>query len=112
MVGKKNNSAYKTISEVSKEVSIPMHILRFWETKFDRLQKVKRQKGHRYYNAEDIIYLIEIKNLIYKEGYTIKGVQKFLKNRNKGDKNSPDNKKFLAVLCEIRDEIEILIKNK
>ena len=74
----KNVNAYKTISEVSKETEIPSHILRFWEDKFDRLKKVKRNNSHRYYNKDDISFILLIKKLINNEGYTIKGVQNYL----------------------------------
>ena len=59
----KKFDAYKTIGEVSKELNIPTHIIRFWETKFERLKSVKRKNNHRYYSKEDIIYILNIKNL-------------------------------------------------
>ena len=108
---KKNNNAYKTISEVSSEIEVPMHILRFWETKFEKLKKVKRQNSHRYYNLEDIAFLKTIKNLIYTEGFTIKGAQKYLNNNKKETKKDNYNRKIIDVLSEIRDEIKVLIKN-
>tara|TARA_B100000686_G_C16799518_1_gene984971 strand:+ start:1676 stop:2014 length:339 start_codon:yes stop_codon:yes gene_type:complete len=108
---KKNNSAYKTISEVSLETKIPMHVLRFWENKFGRLTKVRRQKGHRYYNQEDIIFILKIKKLIYTDGYTIKGVQNYLTKNKVVNKENINDNKHLDLLYEIRDEINILIRN-
>ena len=108
---KKNNAAYKTISEVSSETKIPMHILRFWETKFDRLTKVRRQKSHRYYSREDLVFILTIKKLIYTEGYTIKGVQNYLKRNKADNKENISDKKYVDLLSEIREEIKILIKN-
>lgn len=74
---KKVASAFRTIGEVSQELSVPQHVLRFWEKRFSQITPVKR-RGRRYYRPEDIDILKCIKNLLYKEGYTIKGVQKFL----------------------------------
>ena len=54
----KKFDAYKTIGEVSKELNIPTHIIRFWETKFERLKSVKRKNNHRYYSKEDIIFIL------------------------------------------------------
>jgi len=77
----KTKEAYKTIGEVAKELDVPAHVLRFWENKFDRLKLIKRKNKHRYYNLEDISFLKDIKKLINEEGYTIKGVQTFLKKK-------------------------------
>jgi len=107
----KNITAYKTISEVSTETNIPMHILRFWEKKIDKLSKVKRQKSHRYYSQEDILFILEIKKLIYTEGYTIKGVQNYLKKNKIVNKTSINNTKYISLLSEIREDIKDVIKN-
>ena len=72
----KSDTAFKTISEVSEILNIPHHILRFWELKFIQLRPLKRGGGRRYYRPEDIILLKRIKELIYSEGLTIKGVKK------------------------------------
>ena len=79
MITEKSVSAYKTISEVSKQIDVPSHVLRFWETKFAEVKPVKRSGGRRYYRSEDIDVLIQIRTLLYKEGYTIKGAKKALK---------------------------------
>ncbi len=75
----KSPEAFRTISEVSKDLSIPQHVLRFWETKFIQIKPIKRGGGRRYYRPEDVEILKGIKNLLYKDGYTIRGVQKVIK---------------------------------
>ena len=73
--------AYQTISEVSVQLDVPAHVLRFWESKFSALKPLKRSGGRRYYRTEDIQLLKSIKSLLYDEGYTIKGAQNSLKKR-------------------------------
>ena len=80
MITEKSVSAYKTISEVSKQIDVPSHVLRFWETKFGQVKPIKRSGGRRYYRSEDIDVLVQIRTLLYKEGYTIKGAKKVLKS--------------------------------
>jgi len=75
----KSPEAFRTISEVSKDLSLPQHVLRFWETKFSQIKPIKRGGGRRYYRPEDIELLKGIKNLLYNDGYTIRGVQKVIK---------------------------------
>ncbi len=75
----KSVSAFRTISEVSAELDVPQHVLRFWETKFIQLRPLKRGGGRRYYRPEDVALLRRIHGLLYGEGYTIKGVQRVLK---------------------------------
>lgn len=74
----KTESAFRTIGEVSKELKVPQHVLRFWETKFPQIQPVKGPGGRRYYRSEDVKLILQIKQLLYKDGFTIKGVQKIL----------------------------------
>ena len=74
--------AYQTISEVSAQLDVPAHVLRFWESKFTALKPMKRSGGRRYYRGEDIELLQTIKTLLYEEGYTIKGAQNSLKKRS------------------------------
>jgi len=85
----KSADAFRTISEVANELEIPQHVLRFWESKFSQVKPLKRGGGRRYYRPEDIVLLRNIQNLLYKEGYTIKGVQKLLRegqvNRSGGN---------------------------
>ena len=73
--------AYRTISEVSEELDVPPHVLRFWETKFTQLKPMKRSGSRRYYKASDIDLLIRIRDLLYRDGFTIKGAQKALKEK-------------------------------
>ena len=93
MIAEKSVSAYKTISEVSKLIDVPSHVLRFWETKFSQVKPIKRSGARRYYRLEDIEILSSIRELLYNEGYTIKGAQKVLKshlkNRGTADNNLP-----------------------
>jgi DNA-binding transcriptional MerR regulator len=75
----KSASAFRTISEVSEELDVPQHVLRFWETKFSHIKPMKRGGGRRYYRPEDLALLRRIRELLYVEGYTIKGVQRLLR---------------------------------
>tara|TARA_A100000164_G_C21354947_1_gene517039 strand:+ start:107 stop:550 length:444 start_codon:yes stop_codon:yes gene_type:complete len=81
----KSPEAFRTISEVSKDLALPQHVLRFWETKFSQIKPIKRGGGRRYYRPEDVDLLKGIKNLLYNDGYTIRGVQKVIKEN--GSKN-------------------------
>lgn len=76
--GRKAPGAFRTISEAAEELNVPQHVLRFWETKFPRLQPLKRGGGRRYYRPEDLALLRRIADLLYTQGYTIKGVQRLL----------------------------------
>jgi DNA-binding transcriptional MerR regulator len=79
----KNPEAFRNISEVSSLLDVPTHVLRFWETRFTQLKPIKRNGGRRYYRPEDIVLLKKIQNLLYQEGYTIKGAQQALKGFSK-----------------------------
>jgi DNA-binding transcriptional MerR regulator len=76
--------AFRTISEVANDLKVQQHVLRFWETKFTQIKPLKRGGGRRYYRPEDVALLKNIHNLLYTEGYTIKGVQKLLKSGPRG----------------------------
>jgi DNA-binding transcriptional MerR regulator len=80
---KKAPGAFRTISEVSEDLDVQQHVLRFWETKFSQIRPLKRGGGRRYYRPEDLALLKKIHHLLYTEGYTIKGVQKLLKEKGK-----------------------------
>jgi DNA-binding transcriptional MerR regulator len=71
--------AFRTISEVSETLDVPQHVLRFWEGKFPQVKPMKRAGGRRYYRPDDIELLRGVRALLYSEGYTIKGVQKMLR---------------------------------
>ena len=88
----KSPEAFRTISEVSKDLSLPQHVLRFWETKFVQIKPIKRGGGRRYYRPEDIRLLKGIKSLLYNDGYTIRGVQKVIKENG--------TKKLLTIQSE------------
>lgn len=72
-------NAFRTISEVADDLHIPQHVLRFWETKFSQVKPLKRGGGRRYYRPDDIALLRRISDLLYTQGYTIKGVQRLLR---------------------------------
>ena len=91
----KSPEAFRTISEVSKDLSLPQHVLRFWETKFVQIKPIKRGGGRRYYRPEDVMLLKGIKNLLYNDGYTIRGVQKVIKENG--------TKKILSVNAQNND---------
>lgn len=76
---KKAPTAFRTISEVADELHIPQHVLRFWETKFAQVKPLKRGGGRRYYRPDDVALLRRIAHLLYTQGYTIKGVQRLLR---------------------------------
>src|SRR5664279_3980627 len=76
---KKAPNAFRTISEVADDLHIPQHVLRFWETKFHQVKPMKRGGGRRYYRPDDIALLRRISDLLYIQGYTIKGVQRLLR---------------------------------
>ena len=75
----KSAAAFRTISEVATELDMPAHVLRFWESKFTHVKPLKRGGGRRYYRPEDVALLRGIRELLYTDGYTIKGVQKLLR---------------------------------
>ncbi len=77
----KSIEAFRTISEVADELAVPKHVLRFWEAKFPQIKPMKRGGGRRYYRPEDMILLRGIRHLLHAEGYTIKGVQKILREQ-------------------------------
>jgi DNA-binding transcriptional MerR regulator len=77
----KSPEAFRTISEVAEEMDLPQHVLRFWETRFPQIKPLKRGGGRRYYRPEDIELLRAVKQLLYGEGYTIKGVQKLMREQ-------------------------------
>ena len=77
----KSSDAFRTISEVSAALDVPPHVLRFWETKFTSLRPLKRSGARRYYRPDDVAALTKIRDLLYKDGFTIKGAQRFLKSK-------------------------------
>lgn len=118
----KSPAAFKTISEVAGQLDVPQHVLRFWETRFSQIRPLKRGGGRRYYRPEDIELLNRIKTLLYADGYTIKGVQKLLRESGRGPATPnvteteeaalPDDRqaKIEAVLAELV-AVRNLLKN-
>ena len=105
----KSPQAFRTISEVSNEINIPTHVLRFWETKFPNINPLKRSGNRRYYRPEDVKLIIRIKTLLYDNGYTVKGVQKLLKeNDNKNNEKNNIKEKLSSILKDIDNIIKKL----
>ena len=104
----KSPEAFRTISEVSKDLSLPQHVLRFWETKFAQIKPIKRGGGRRYYRPEDVKLLKGIKSLLYNDGYTIRGVQKVIKEN--GTKKlltiQTENKVFTEIRKDNNEQLE------
>src|SRR5213078_804660 len=73
--------AFRTISEVADEIDVPQHVLRFWESRFSQIRPMKRGGGRRYYRPDDVDLLRGIRHLLYGEGYTIRGVQRILREQ-------------------------------
>ena len=116
---RKAPTAFRTISEVADDLHIPQHVLRFWETKFPQLKPLKRGGGRRYYRPEDIGLLRRISDLLYTQGYTIKGVQRLLREGGlaEGEQEMPPSeadsppgsvKALLEELEELAEELHAL----
>ena len=105
---KKSPGAFRTISEVAKELDLPAHVLRFWETKFSQVRPLKRGGGRRYYRPEDVELIRNIRDLLYKNGYTIKGVQKLIRDGNFKNANllSSADRKPNSSATNIKSEIK------
>jgi DNA-binding transcriptional MerR regulator len=86
----KSEAAFRTISEVSEDLDVPQHVLRFWESRFQTIKPLKRGGGRRYYRPEDVLLLRRIRDLLYKDGYTIRGVQKLLREQARGPVSGAD----------------------
>ena len=95
----KANDAFKTISEVSALLDVPQHVLRFWESKFSILRPLKRSGGRRYYRPDDVAVLRRIRQLLYVDGFTIKGAQKLIRS-----KASATNPNALAIASSASGE--------
>ena len=81
MAIEKQEGAFLTIGEVAQKLDLPPHVLRFWETRFDELDPLKRAGGRRYYRPRDVALATALRALLYGQGYTIKGVQRLLRER-------------------------------
>ena len=106
----KANDAFKTISEVSALLDVPQHVLRFWESKFSNLRPLKRSGGRRYYRPDDVAVLRRIRQLLYVDGFTIKGAQKLVRSKAAATKpnaltmaNSASGKNLAAAMAMLND---------
>ena len=112
----KEPEALRTIGEVAKDLDIPTHVLRFWETRFTSLHPIKQSGGRRYYRPEDIRLLQDIRRLLYDQGYTIKGAQKFLKEqphfpKAKAQELQPSQQDLLKEVIQELNHIHNLFTN-
>jgi DNA-binding transcriptional MerR regulator len=108
---KKAPNAFRTISEVADDLHIPQHVLRFWETKFPQVKPLKRGGGRRYYRPDDIDLLRRIADLLYTQGYTIKGVQRLLREGGGtlSDDIPPPNADERAAIAEAEDAPSLFV---
>ena len=110
----KSVDAYRTIGEVAQTLEIETHVLRFWEGKFSQIKPIKRRGNRRYYRKEDIDLLKKIKNMLYEEGYTIKGAQRYFSNSKLENLRIEGKDKLnsltLQQLKEVKEEL-VRIKN-
>jgi DNA-binding transcriptional MerR regulator len=97
--------AFRTISEVAADLDIPQHVLRFWETRFSQIKPMKRSGGRRYYRPDDVDLLRGIRHLLYSEGYTIRGVQRILKEHGIKSVQSLTEGSSAAAFGAIEDDI-------
>jgi DNA-binding transcriptional MerR regulator len=101
----KSASAFRTISEVSAELDVPQHVLRFWETKFTQVRPLKRGGGRRYYRPEDVELLSRIRELLYRDGYTIKGVQRLFRSEGTKAAGAVASRPALAAVPSVADPV-------
>jgi DNA-binding transcriptional MerR regulator len=106
-VTKKSSEAFRTISEVSSELDVPQHVLRFWESRFSHIRPMKRAGGRRYYRPADIRLLAGIQGFLYVDGYTIKGVQKLLRERGAQVLVGRSEGRSLADMDKERDLVDL-----
>lgn len=107
MADSKAESAFRTIGELSAELGVPQHILRYWETRFPQLRPLTRAGNRRYYRPEDVALVRRIHGALNRDGFTIKGVQKLLSGKGDGPGETPPpaSDDLLASLNRIRDEL-------
>lgn len=108
---RKSATAFKTISEASALLNVPQHVLRFWESRFSQIKPLKMGGGRRYYRPEDIDILSKIQNLLYKQGYTIKGAKKAfeLKDIKPTEiENIPEMKKDVVLTDKQRKQVSAI----
>ena len=129
----KSKSAFRSIAEVTEDLGVAPHVLRFWETKFSQIKPMKTKSARRYYRPDDVELLALIKDLLYNRRYTIEGVQKLFKNRSlkdilgteiqkdffEEDTEQQEDNNLIAVikdavlgLSEVKDELLTLAESK
>jgi DNA-binding transcriptional MerR regulator len=110
----KSVSAFRTISELSEEIGLPTHILRYWETKFPQLKPLQRAGKRRYYRPEDVALVHKINQMINQDGYTLKAAQQMLTGRAPPETACPTpprpiatsvGSSFIPALIRIRDQL-------
>ena len=109
MADPKSESAFRTIGELSAELGLPQHILRYWETRFPQLRPLTRAGNRRYYRPQDVILVRRIDRALNRDGYTIKGVQGLLSNDAAPAAPLPERRvspDVIPALCRIRDELK------
>lgn len=107
----KADSAFKTISEVADIISVPQHVLRFWESRFSQIKPLKMGGGRRYYRPEDIDIISKIHNLLYKQGYTIKGAKKaFMQKDEKTTEAAPITTKTSLLTDKQKKQASTILK--
>lgn len=108
---RKSAQAFRTISEAADQLNVPQHVLRFWETKFPQLKPLKRGGGRRYYRPEDLALLKRIADLLYTQGYTIKGVQRLLgEGEPEPSPGEPSEDNALAQVLAELEQIAVELK--
>ncbi len=105
--GGKSAEAFRTISEAAGELKLPQHVLRFWETKFPHIRPLKRGGGRRYYRPEDLLLQRRIRDLLYDDGYTIKGVQKLLRRNDGKTPGTDDDSQREGIVLDKRQRAEL-----
>lgn len=131
----KSKSAFRSIAEVTEDLGVAPHVLRFWETKFEQIKPMKTKSSRRYYRPDDVELLSLIKDLLYNRRYTIEGVQKLFKNRSLKDilgteiqkdffeeeqtySTADENKMIVAIkqavldLSDVKDQMLMAIKDR
>lgn len=109
----KSPDAFRTISEVAEDLDLPQHVLRFWETRFSQIRPLKRGGGRRYYRRDDVDLLRGIRHLLYGQGYTIRGVQRILKEQGVKTVQSLGRGETVAPPPDLRDaegEAEVVVR--
>lgn len=103
--GAKDPSAFRTIGEVSAELGIAQHVLRYWESRFPQLKPLQRAGNRRYYRPEDVELVRQIQSLLTHQGYTVRGVQRLLKSKEPLPEVAPVEEGLVDALKRVRAEL-------